>query len=47
MNKILYEIIRKKDSILLADGYTVNVFVDMKTKKPTRIPDEFRKALEN
>jgi len=45
--KFNYEIIRKKDNALLANGYTVNVFVDKKTMKSTRISDELRKSLEN
>ena len=45
--KFNYKIIRKKDKKLLAEGYTVNVFVDMKTKKSTNIPEELRKALQN
>src|SRR3989338_4412726 len=44
--KFNYKIIRKKDEKLLAEGYTINVFVDMKTKKPTKIPEELRKALQ-
>ena len=45
--KFKYLIIRKKDEKLLAEGYTVNVFVDMKTKKSIRIPDNLRKALQD
>jgi acyl-CoA thioester hydrolase len=45
--KFIYQIIRKNDSKLLAEGYTVNVFVDRKTVKSTRIPDELRKALKD
>ena len=45
--KFDYKIIRKRDKKLLAKGYTVNVFVDMKTKKSTKIPEELRKALQN
>ena len=45
--KFHYEIIRKQDNILLAEGYTVNVFVDKKTEKSTRIPDNLRKTLQN
>jgi len=45
--KFNYDIIRKKDNVLLANGYTVNVFVNMKTKKSTAIPDNLRKALQN
>ena len=43
--KFHYDIIRKKDKKLLAEGYTINVFVDMKTRKSTKIPDALRIAL--
>ncbi len=43
--KFNYDIIRKKDEKLLAEGHTVNVFVEKKTMKPIRIPDNLRKAL--
>jgi len=36
--KFNYEIVRKKDNKLLADGYTVNVFVDKKKMKSVKIP---------
>ena len=42
-----YEIIRKKDKKLLAEGYTINVFVDRKTMKSIKIPEELRKALQS
>ena len=45
--KFNYEIIRKNDNKLLAEGYTVNVFVDKKTMKSSKITDELRKVLEN
>ena len=45
--KFNYKIIRKNDNKLLAEGYTVNVFVDRNMMKSTRIPEELRKALEN
>ena len=45
--KFNYEIIRKSDNKLLAEGYTINVFVDKKTMKPTRIPDDLRNALKD
>jgi len=44
--KFDYKIIRKKDNEVLAEGYTVNVFVNIKTRKSTRIPDNLRKSLE-
>jgi len=40
-----YEITNKKTNILLAEGYTVNVFINIKAKNPVRIPDGLRKAL--
>ena len=43
--KFIYEIIRKKDSKLLAEGYTVNVFVERKTMESMKIPDKLRKVL--
>lgn len=39
-----YEITGKKAGTLLAEGYTVNVFVDIKSNKPIKVPDELRKA---
>jgi len=45
--KFNYKIIRKKDNKLLAEGYTVNVFVNINTRKSTKIPDALRKVLEN
>mgnify|MGYP001364250058 CR=1 FL=1 len=45
--KFHYEIIRKNNNELLAEGYTVNVFVNTKTMKSTKIPEELRKSLEN
>ena len=45
--KFHYEIIRKSDNEILAEGYTVNVFVDKKTMKSTKIPDGLRKGLQD
>ena len=45
--KFNYKIIRKKDEKLLAEGYTINVFVDRKTMKSIKIPEELRKALQD
>ncbi|MBI2135087.1 acyl-CoA thioesterase [Candidatus Woesearchaeota archaeon] len=42
-----YEIINRKNGKLLAEGYTVNVFVDRKTMKSARIPEELRKAMQD
>ncbi len=44
--KFHYEIIRKNSNKLLAEGYTINVFVNTKTMKSTKIPDDLRKALQ-
>ena len=41
-----YKITNKDTEILIAEGYTVNVFVDIKTNKPAKIPDNLRKVLE-
>lgn len=45
--KFNYEIVNKKNGKLLAEGHTVNVFVNKKTMKSAGIPDELRKALQN
>ena len=45
--KFHYEITRKSGNEMLAEGYTVNVFVDKKTAKSTKIPDGLRKELQN
>ena len=45
--KFNYKIIRKSDNQLLAEGYTVNVFVDQKTKKSTKIPENLKTKLQN
>ena len=45
--KFHYEIIRKSDNEILAEGYTVNVFVDKKTVKSTKIPDKLKKELQD
>ena len=42
-----YEILRKDDKKILAEGYTVNVFVDMKKMKSVSIPESLRKTLDN
>lgn len=41
-----YEIKNKETDKLLAKGSTVNVFVDMKTQKPTPLPNELRDSFE-
>ncbi len=43
--KFAYKVINKKTKDLLAEAYTVNVFID-KDMNSVRIPDEVRKALE-
>jgi len=43
--KFNYKVFNKKTNDLLAEAYTVNVFIN-KEMKPVRIPDEVRKALE-
>ena len=45
--KFNYDIIRKNDKVVLANGYTINVFVNMKTQESTPIPEELRKVLQN
>ena len=45
--KFNYKIIRKSDNEVLAEGYTVNVFVNINTRKSTKIPDELRKVLQD
>ena len=45
--KFCYEIINKKTGNILAEGYTVNVFVNRKTMKSAKIPEELRKALQD
>ena len=39
-----YEV--KRDDVLLAEGYTVQVFMDMVEGKPLRVPPEIRMLLE-
>ncbi len=39
-----YEITRKEDSQKIAQGRTTNVFIDIKTRKPTPIPEKIRKG---
>ena len=40
------KIFRKKDRKLLAEGYTINVFVDMKKMKSVNIPNDVRKKIK-
>jgi len=39
-------VFRKKDRKLLAEGYTINVFVDKKKMKSIKIPDGIRKKIK-
>lgn len=41
-----YRIFRKKDKKLLAEGHTVNVFVDKNKMKSIKIPDDVRKKIK-
>jgi acyl-CoA thioester hydrolase len=45
--KFNYKIIKKSTNELLAEGHTVNVFIKIKTRKPTKIPNNLRKALKS
>ena len=40
-----YEVVHKESGRLLADGHTVQVFVDLKTMKPASIPAEVLEKL--
>src|SRR3989344_4223814 len=44
--KFYYEIMKQNDKKLLAEGYTVNVFVNKKTMKSVPIPKNLRNKLE-
>jgi len=41
-----YEIRNQDDGRLLAEGRTVQVFVDLRTMRPTRLPPDVRNVLE-
>ena len=41
-----YELVLSENQIVYADGEATVVFIDMKTQKPVRIPDEIRKRLQ-
>jgi len=45
--RIDYEVFRDHESDLLAEGYTVHVFVDASSGKPTRAPAQFLGAIES
>jgi acyl-CoA thioester hydrolase len=36
-----YELIRKETNEVIAEGYTIHIFMNQKTKKPVRPPDFF------
>jgi acyl-CoA thioester hydrolase len=42
----LYELVLVEDQVVYADGQATVVFIDMKTQKPVRIPEEIRKRLQ-
>jgi acyl-CoA thioester hydrolase len=42
--KFYYKILRKEDKELLADGYSVNVFINKDTMKSVNIPEDLRKT---
>ena len=44
--KFVQKMFRKEDRKLLAEGYTVNVFVDHKKMKSMPIPEDIRKMLK-
>jgi len=48
-SSVRYElgIFKKQVPAVCATGFIVDVFVDSKTEKPVRIPDEFRQAMES
>ena len=41
-----YELVLAEDQAIYADGEATVVFIDMKTQKPVRIPEEIRKRLQ-
>jgi acyl-CoA thioester hydrolase len=41
-----YELVLAEDQAVYADGEATVVFIDMKTQKPVRIPEEIRKRLQ-
>ena len=41
-----FKVFMKEDMKLLAEGYTVNVFIDSKKMKSVGIPDEIRKKIK-
>ena len=41
-----YDLVLVEDNVVYADGQATVVFIDMKTQKPVRIPEEIRKRLQ-
>ena len=41
-----YEILRKSNTDLIAEGFTIHAFIDKRNKKVTRPPDFFVKAIK-
>jgi len=41
-----YEVQREPDRALLAEGYTEHALLDRQTFRPTRLPDDLRRAIE-
>ena len=41
-----YELLLVENQVVYADGEATVVFIDMKTQKPVRIPEEIRKRLQ-
>jgi acyl-CoA thioester hydrolase len=41
-----YKLYRKSDNLLIAEAKTVNVYMDWKKKKPTKVPDEIRNIIK-
>ena len=41
-----YDLVLVEDQVVYADGQATVVFIDMKTQKPVRIPEEIRKRLQ-
>ena len=41
-----YELVLDADKVIYADGEATVVFIDMKTQKPVRIPEDIRRRLQ-
>jgi acyl-CoA thioester hydrolase len=44
--RINYQIFRKSDNLLIAEGYTTHAFIRTDTKRATRVPEIFKKIIE-